>query len=24
VVDKIVIDLGGLQPSYDGPPETRK
>ncbi len=23
VVDKIVIDLGGLQPSYDGPPETR-
>ena len=24
VVDKLVIDLGGLQPSYDGPPETRK
>ncbi|WP_341939474.1 glycosyl hydrolase 115 family protein [Marinimicrobium sp. C2-29] len=23
VVDKIVIDFGGLQPSYDGPPETR-
>lgn len=23
VVDKIVIDLGGLRPSYDGPPETR-
>ena len=23
VVDKIVIDLGGLQSSYDGPPETR-
>lgn len=23
VVDKIVIDLGGLTPSYDGPPETR-
>ena len=23
VVDKIVIDLGGLQPSYDGPAETR-
>ncbi len=23
VVDKIVLDLGGLQPSYDGPPETR-
>ena len=23
VVDKIVIDLGGLEPSYDGPPETR-
>ncbi len=22
-VDKIVIDLGGLLPSYDGPPETR-
>lgn len=24
VVDKIVIDLGGFQPSYDGPPETRR
>jgi hypothetical protein len=23
VVDKIVLDLGGLHPSYDGPPETR-
>lgn len=23
VVDKIVIDLGGLKPSYDGPAETR-
>lgn len=23
VVDKIVIDLGGLKPSYDGPDETR-
>lgn len=23
VVDKIVIDLGGLHPSYDGPAETR-
>jgi hypothetical protein len=23
VVDKIVLDLGGLRPSYDGPPETR-
>ena len=23
VLDKIVIDLGGLQPSYLGPPETR-
>lgn len=23
VVDKIVIDLGGLTPSYDGPAETR-
>lgn len=23
VVDKIVVDFGGLQPSYDGPPETR-
>jgi len=23
VVDKLVIDLGGLTPSYDGPPETR-
>ncbi|WP_198411358.1 glycosyl hydrolase 115 family protein [Marinimicrobium alkaliphilum] len=23
VVDKMVIDLGGLQPSYDGPLETR-
>lgn len=23
VVDKIVIDLGGLTASYDGPPETR-
>lgn len=23
VVDKIVIDLGGLQPSYNGPDETR-
>ncbi|WP_169449465.1 glycosyl hydrolase 115 family protein [Marinimicrobium agarilyticum] len=23
VVDKIVIDFGGLQPSYDGPTETR-
>jgi len=23
VVDKLVIDLGGLQPSYDGPDETR-
>lgn len=23
IVDKIVLDLGGLQPSYDGPPETR-
>ena len=23
VIDKIVIDLGGLLPSYDGPPETR-
>ena len=23
VVDKIVLDLGGLQISYDGPPETR-
>ena len=23
VVDKIVIDLGGLKASYDGPPETR-
>ena len=23
VVDKIVIDLGGRQRSYDGPPETR-
>ncbi len=23
VVDKFVIDFGGLQPSYDGPPETR-
>lgn len=23
VVDKIVIDLGGLRPSYDGPAETR-
>lgn len=22
VVDKIVLDLGGLTPSYDGPPET--
>lgn len=24
VVDKIVIDLGGWKPSYDGPGETRK
>lgn len=23
VVDKIVLDLGGLRPSYDGPAETR-
>jgi Glycosyl hydrolase family 115/Gylcosyl hydrolase family 115 C-terminal domain len=23
VVDKIVLDLGGLKPSYDGPAETR-
>jgi hypothetical protein len=23
VVDKFVIDLGGLRPSYDGPAETR-
>ena len=23
VVDKFVIDLGGLTPSYDGPAETR-
>jgi hypothetical protein len=23
VVDKIVLDLGGVHPSYDGPPETR-
>ncbi|GAA5130641.1 glycosyl hydrolase 115 family protein [Luteolibacter yonseiensis] len=23
VVDKIVLDLGGLEPSYDGPAETR-
>jgi hypothetical protein len=23
VVDKIVLDLGGLHPSYDGPAETR-
>ena len=23
VIDKFVIDLGGLTPSYDGPPETR-
>ncbi len=23
VVDKIVIDLGGMKPSYDGPAETR-
>jgi hypothetical protein len=23
VIDKLVIDLGGLTPSYDGPPETR-
>jgi hypothetical protein len=23
VVDKIVLDFGGLKPSYDGPPETR-
>jgi hypothetical protein len=23
IIDKIVIDLGGLLPSYDGPPETR-
>jgi hypothetical protein len=23
VLDKIVIDLGGLRPSYLGPPETR-
>ncbi len=23
VVDKIVLDLGGLRPSYDGPSETR-
>lgn len=23
VVDKFVIDLGGLRPSYDGPPESR-
>lgn len=23
VVDRIVVDLGGLQPSYDGPEETR-
>ncbi|MCP8898280.1 glycosyl hydrolase 115 family protein [Gilvimarinus xylanilyticus] len=23
VVDKFVIDFGGLKPSYDGPPETR-
>lgn len=23
VVDKIVLDFGGLRPSYDGPPESR-
>jgi hypothetical protein len=23
LIDKIVVDLGGLQPSYDGPEETR-
>jgi hypothetical protein len=23
VVDQIVLDLGGLRPSYDGPAETR-
>jgi len=23
LIDKLVIDLGGLQPSYDGPEETR-
>lgn len=23
VIDKFVLDLGGLTPSYDGPPETR-
>jgi len=23
VVDKLVLDFGGLAPSYDGPPETR-
>ena len=23
LADKIVLDLGGLQPSYDGPAETR-
>ncbi len=23
VVDKLVLDFGGLRPSYDGPAETR-
>ncbi len=23
VIDKVIIDFGGLRPSYDGPPETR-